>query len=129
MTAGRNAERAQATVELAVVLPVIFILLLTVVQAGMLVTDNMSVVNATRVAARAAAVRPDEAHVRRSLAKHGIRAEAGSIHLSGDLSPGGIATVETNRSPTVLPVLGRFLGGITLRGRLTFRVEDPIPED
>ena len=51
-------QAGQATVELALVLPLIALLLLVVVQAGLVVRDQLLVTNAAREAARAFAVDP-----------------------------------------------------------------------
>lgn len=48
----------QATVELALVLPLVVMLLLLVVQVGLVVHDQVLVIHAAREAARAAAVLP-----------------------------------------------------------------------
>jgi len=55
----RNSrQRGQATVELALVLPLIAVLLLLMVQAGLVVRDQLVITHAAREAARAAAVDP-----------------------------------------------------------------------
>lgn len=51
-------QRGQATVELALVLPVVIVLLLAVVQVGQVVRYRVVVVHTAREVARAAAVSP-----------------------------------------------------------------------
>jgi Flp pilus assembly protein TadG len=53
-----RGERGQATVELALLLPVIATLVLLVVQSAMVARDQLLVTHAAREAARAAAVDP-----------------------------------------------------------------------
>jgi Flp pilus assembly protein TadG len=53
---GGGASGGQATVELAVALPLVVTLLLLVVQVGLVVRDQLLVVHAAREAARTAAV-------------------------------------------------------------------------
>ena len=54
----RRGDGGQASVELALVLPLVVLLLLAVVQLGLLVRDQILVVHAAREAAREAAVDP-----------------------------------------------------------------------
>jgi Flp pilus assembly protein TadG len=56
--ASTTDERGQATVELALVLPVVVLLLLAVVQVALVGRDLVAVAHAAREAARAAAVDP-----------------------------------------------------------------------
>lgn len=51
-----RGQRGQATVELALALPLVLIGLLLVVQAGLVVADHVATVHAAREAARAVAV-------------------------------------------------------------------------
>ena len=51
--------RGQATVELALVLPLVVFGLLAILQVGLVVRDQVAVVHAAREAARAASVDPD----------------------------------------------------------------------
>ena len=59
----RSDASGQATVEAALVLPFIVMLLLAVVQVGLLARDQVLVTHAAREAARAAAVNPDRGAV------------------------------------------------------------------
>ena len=54
-----HGERGQATVEAALVLPLVALLLLAVVQIGLLVRTELLVTHAAREAVRAAAVDAD----------------------------------------------------------------------
>ena len=55
----RAADRGQATVELALALPLLCLLVLAVVQVGVVVRDRLAVQLAAREAARAAVVAAD----------------------------------------------------------------------
>ncbi len=55
------SQRGQATIELAAVLPLVFTLVLLVVQAGLVVRDQVLVLHAAREAARVAAIEGDAA--------------------------------------------------------------------
>lgn len=59
--AGQAGQAGQATIELAAVLPLLFALVLVVVQVGLVVRDQLLVVHAAREAARVAAIEGDRA--------------------------------------------------------------------
>jgi Flp pilus assembly protein TadG len=52
---GNRLERGQATVELALVLPVVVLLLMILIQAALVAKDQLLVQHAAREAARSAA--------------------------------------------------------------------------
>lgn len=122
---GGGDERGQATVELALLLPVIVVIGLAVVQVGLLTADRLAAIDAARVGARAAALRPDRGAVDRAFEEQGIDLRGGNARLSGELRPGGVATITVRRPPTRLPLVGRALGNIEISETLVFRVEDP----
>lgn len=118
-------ERGQASVELAVILPVVVVLLLVVVQAGVLVRDRLAAVSAARVAARAVIVDPQPAAARAALADAGGRAAQAQVRVSGERRAGGLAVVAVRLEPTRLPIVGRAIGGVTIEEELTVLVEGP----
>jgi hypothetical protein len=56
---GSNGERGQATVEFALLIPLIVFAALAVIQVALVVRDQLAVVHAAREAAREASVEPD----------------------------------------------------------------------
>lgn len=116
-----GSERGQATVEFALLLPLVLAVLLGIVQAGLVVRDQVAVVHAAREAARAAAVDPDPrravAAARRVLA--GARVE---VHDRGPVGEPVRVTV-AYRSPTDLPLVGPFVPDPVLRAEAVMRVE------
>lgn len=115
-------QRGQATVELALVLPVVVFVVLLVVQVGLVVRERLLVVHAARAAARAVAVEPTLA-VARSAAGDAVGSHGLEVRLGGDLGPGGLATVTVASRPSMLPLLGRVLSGVEVSERLAVRVE------
>lgn len=115
--------RGQATVEIAMLLPVLVTTLLLVVQVGLLARDRVLTVHAARTAARAAAVDPDPASVRGSL--RDVGQGRFRVEIGGDTAPGGVARVRVSTRPTSIPVVGRLVGGIELSEALAVRVEGP----
>ena len=119
----RRTARAQASVELAVVLPVLVLLCLLVVQLVVLGRDRVVLVHATRAAARAVVLDPTEAAARAALADQGPPADRATVELRGDTGPGGVVTVTVRARPTAVPIVGRVLGGRVLTERLAAVVE------
>jgi Flp pilus assembly protein TadG len=118
-------EDGQATVEVALLLPLLALLLLSVVQVGLVVRDQVLVTHAAREAARAAAVDPQAATAREA-AEAAARLEPDrlTVELSGSTAPGGRLTVTVRyRSPTTVPVVGALVGDRTLTAEATMRVE------
>jgi len=121
----RGREGGQATVEVALLLPLLALLLLAVVQVGLVVRDQVLVTHAAREAARAAAVDPQVA-VAREGAEAATRLDPDrlSVELSGSTEPGGRLTVTVRyRVPTAVPLAGALIGDRTLVAEATMRVE------
>ena len=118
----RRDQRGQSTVELALALPVVVMLLLVVVQAGVAVRDRLVVLHAARTAARAVIVEPTPAAAAAALDRVGTGSRA-RVALAGELRPGGLATVTVTMAPTRVPVVGRVVAGGSVVERLTVLVE------
>ncbi len=118
-----RGERGQATVELALVLPLVFAMLVLLFQVALVARDEILVTHAARDAAREATVTSDPARVvaaaRRTLPGAAVRImRRGRV---GDPVEVAISYV----SHTDLPLVGVFLPDLTLRGRSVMRVERP----
>ncbi|MEZ5229117.1 MAG: TadE/TadG family type IV pilus assembly protein [Acidimicrobiales bacterium] len=124
MATGKG-QRGQAVVEFALVLPLVVLFALVVLQAALVGKDALLVHHAAREAARAAAVEPDPAVARRAaLAAGGLDAGRLSSRLTGGNGRGDRTTATvTYRSPTNVPLVGRFVGDIELHAAVTMRVE------
>jgi Flp pilus assembly protein TadG len=123
--AGQRAEAGQATVELALVLPLVVVILLALVQAAVVARDQIVVTHAAREAARAAAVDDDSAAARRAAEQAGpLDAERLDVDITGRDGVGSrVRVVVRYRPPTRLPVVGSVLGDVTLAATATMRVE------
>ncbi|MEY2421001.1 MAG: hypothetical protein QOI95_1068 [Acidimicrobiaceae bacterium] len=121
----RRCERGQASVEAALVLPLVVILLLAVVQVGLLVRAEVLVTHAAREAARAAAVDPDpQAAARAAAQATTLDSHRLTVSVQGRKGPGSRVQVEvTYRAPTDVPFVGGLLGDVTLHASATMRVE------
>jgi Flp pilus assembly protein TadG len=118
-------DGGQATVELALVLPLVVGLLLAIVQAGVLARDQILVTHAAREAVRAAAVDDDPAAARRAAEQAGPLA---ADRLDTDVAERGevggrVRVVVRYRAPTRIPLVGAFVDDVVLDAAATMRVE------
>ena len=124
--AGRPAaDRGQATVELALVLPLVALLLLGLVQVAVVARDQVLVAHAAREAARAAAVDDDVDAVRRAAERAGpLAADRLEVEVSGREGAGSrVRVVVRYTVPLRLPLVpGRGLEA-DLTADATMRVE------
>ncbi len=121
----RPGERGQATVELALALPLAVVFALVVVQAGLVAKDLLLVNHSAREAARAAAVDPTQAAARAG-AVGGSNLDPGrlTVVLSGGSGTGDMTTATVRYlSPTSVPLVGWLVGDIELGASVTMRVE------
>lgn len=116
-----NRQRGQATVEFVLVLPVVFLALLLVVQAGVVVRDELLVVEAAREAARAASVDPDPAAAIAAATRvlPGARVAVGPRGEIGD----PVRVTVTYVARTAVPGIGPFVPDPTLRAEAVMRIE------
>ncbi len=114
-------DGGQATVEFALLLPLVLLLLMAVVQAGLLVRDQVAVVHAAREAVRAAAVDPDP---RRALFA-GRRVIEGADVEVVERGPVGdpVEVKVTYRAPTDVPLVGALVPEPVLTASAVMRVE------
>lgn len=121
----RRSDEGQSTVELALVLPLVVVMLVAGVYCGRLVTAYIMVTHAAREGVRAAAVDGDPraaevaARAAGGLDEDQLRVETGT---RGE--PGSKVTVTIRyRFANRLPLLRHLVGGVDLRADATMRVE------
>jgi Flp pilus assembly protein TadG len=124
----RRAHRGaggQATVELALALPLVALLLLAVVQAALVARDQVLVTHAAREGARAAAVSAEADAARRAVEQAGpLRVADLEVTVSGRGEVGSRVRVEVRyRASPRVPGADLILGDIELVGSATMRVE------
>ena len=126
-TPRHRREGGQATVELALLLPVVVTLLLVVLQVGLLARDVILVTHAAREAARAAAVDSAPGAARAAAAAAGgLEADRLTVQVRGRGGTGSrVRVTVVYRAPTEVPIVGAFVGDRTLRAEATMRVEGP----
>lgn len=124
--AGR-AERGQATVELALALPILALFLAAIVEVGLIVSDQARLWHAAREAARVAAVDPDLEDVRAAAERPGLR----PLDVSASPAPqwrrqGDPVSVEVRYTPrSRLPLFGVLVDRVELSASGVMRIEQP----
>jgi Flp pilus assembly protein TadG len=119
-------QRGQSTVEFALVLPFVFLLLLALLQAGLMLRDHIVVAGAAREAAREAAVSAElqriEAAARRAAPDLDLM-----VRVNRGAKRGDSARVEVTARPTTLPLVGGIASGRKLSSTAVMRVEQVGP--
>jgi hypothetical protein len=118
-------EDGQATVELALCLPVLAVIALVLLQVAVVVRDQVLLTHAVREAAREVAVSADPAAARRAAVSSGsLDGDRLTLTITGRGRPGSRAVIEARyASPTDLPIVGRLLGDLEIRAFAAIRVE------
>jgi Flp pilus assembly protein TadG len=123
----QRGERGQATVELALLLPVICGLLLLIVQVGLVARAQILLTAATREAARAAAVDPDrQAALSAGTDGSGLNDALLDLAIT-DVRDGLVNVRGTYRAPVAVPFLGIIRREVHLEASLVVRTEQSIP--
>jgi len=116
-----RGEPGQATVEFALVLPLVVFAALAVVQVGLLVRDHVAVVHAAREAVREASVDPDERYA--VSAAHRTLPGA-DVSVGPRPAVGEPIVVDVSyRAVTDVPLVGALFPNPVLRSRAVMRVE------
>lgn len=115
-------DRGQATVEAALLLPVVAIALLAVIQVGLVVHARVMVTHAAREGARVAAVGGSNGDVVEAVVASG---DLPPQRLDVAVSTSGDRTTVVVRyaAPTNVAIVGAFIGDVEMEGVATMRVE------
>jgi hypothetical protein len=116
-----RSNPGQATVELAVVLPLFFALLVLLFQVALVARDEVLVIHAARVAAREASVTDDRERIAATANQVLPRGQVRVLRRGRVGEPVEVEVVYA--SPTDLPMVGALLPDVTLRARAVMRVE------
>ncbi len=121
--ARRRGDEGQAAVELALALPLVFVVLLGVVQVLVVGRDQIAVIHAAREGARAAAVAADPVGEGTAAATAATGLDAGRLSVA--VADGGQSVTVTVRYevPTDVPLVGALVGDVTVTGTATMRTE------
>jgi Flp pilus assembly protein TadG len=120
-------ERGSATVEFALVLPLVLVMALALVQVGLLVKDQVVVEEAARAGARQAAVTVEDQEVRDAAVAAAVSLDADQIEVSVDREGGAGAAVTVTvvyHAPVDIPLVSwLFPQSVDLTGAATMRQE------
>lgn len=125
MTRCPRDDRAQATAEFALALPLVTLLIMLLVQASAVARDRIAVVNAARDGARTAIVEPTRAAVRAAVGRStSLDPHQLGVELRGGTDPGDVVIVVVRyRCVTSIPLIGALVPDIDLTEELTAVVE------
>jgi Flp pilus assembly protein TadG len=115
-------DRGQATVELALSLPILFVVLLGSVQVAVVVRDRLAVQLAAREAARAAATSPDADAARTAAAR---ATNLAPIVVTVDEHPTTVTATVRYVDHTNIGVLGALLPDVEVSASVTMAKEPP----
>lgn len=116
-------DHGQATVELALSLPVVCMLLFAVVQVAVVGRDHLAVQFAARAAARAASVSANPTSAGTMAAHSAITLRPLSVRITeGD---GTVTAFVQYTDPTDVPLVGAVLPELALSATVTMAVEPP----
>ena len=123
MISKRHLDRGQATVELALALPLICLLLFGIVQVAVLGRDQLAVQLAAREAARAAAVAVDPAAAGTRAAHQAVALRPLIVDLRE--ADGTVTASVFFTDHTDVPLIGALLPDVLLTATVTMAVEPP----
>lgn len=119
----RRGDRGQATVEWAILFPLVVMAALLVLQVALVGRERVLLVHKCRAAARVTAVQPVVAEAQAAADAAGGGAAA-MIEFVGGVAPGQIATVAcTETVDTDVPIIGELIPSVSFEERLSVYVE------
>ena len=116
----RDSDRGQATLEMALVLPLLVLCIAGIVWVGQVMLLQVRLENAAREGARAAAIEPNAAA---SVAQAAARRSVDDISVSTSVETEFVVVTVTTEA-TGVPIIG--LGARTLEAEVHMRREDII---
>jgi TadE-like protein len=122
-----RSEVGQTTVELALGLPIVVLVLAALVEVGLIAGDQVRLWHAAREAARVAVVDPDPDRALQAAEAAGFSSLELSISPDrSDRKLGAPLTVALRFDrPGALPIVGKFFEALELESSATMRIERP----
>jgi Flp pilus assembly protein TadG len=115
-------DGGQATVEFALALPILLIVVLGLTQVGVAIRNELAVELAAREGARAAAVSANPAGAAAAAATTAV---ALPIAVSTSSNRSNVTVTVTYVDPTNVAIIGHFIGPTTHSATVTMAVEPP----
>jgi len=124
---GRAGEAGQATVELALCLPLLALMLGALVELSLLASDQVRLWHAAREAARAAAVEPDATAAEVAAEQVGLAGIVVSVTPAAVFRVRGepVTATVTYRPPGHVPLLSEAVSRLELQAQAVMRIEQP----
>jgi Flp pilus assembly protein TadG len=116
-------DAGQATVEVALAVPLLVIVMLFGVQIALVIRDQIATIAAAREAARAVVVADGKTSVADAAATRAASLNPSRRTVKVSMSGGLVTATVTYRSPTDLPLVGIFIPDITVHGTATMALE------
>jgi Flp pilus assembly protein TadG len=123
MRSPARSDRGQATVELALCLPLLFVFLLGIVQLVVVVRGQLAVQLAAREGARAASVAAPTAAAAQGAATHAVTLRP--LAVSTSTSQSTVTVTVSHLVHTDVPMIGLLLPDITVTAEATMTLEPP----
>lgn len=118
-----TGEHGQATVELALALPVVVVLVLGMLQVALVARDQLAVELAAREAARAAAVSADPVAAARLAAERVTSLRPLQVTVSA--GPAEVTVTVEHANATDVAMVGHVVADVVLRATVTMALEPP----
>jgi uncharacterized membrane protein len=120
-------QRGQSTVEMALCLPILCLLIACALDVGQVALDQARLWHAAREAARVAAVDPDGLGIRRVVREAGVEGARITVAPGTEYRVQGepVTVVLRRRGSARVPLMRPLLASLTLQARATFRIEQP----
>lgn len=122
-----SSERGTAAVEFALLLPIVFLLLLALVQVGVLARDSLLLTQASRAGAREAAVQPstDAVVLAVRAAATGLEPDRLRVDVAWSGARGTPVTVSVGYEASIAPLIAGWLlpESVSLTASATMRQE------
>jgi Flp pilus assembly protein TadG len=122
-TSSDRRDAGQATVELALCLPLLCMFLLGIVQLVVIVRDQLAVQLAAREAARAAAVAESSAASAQDATTRAVALRP--LTVATELSSDVVTVTVSHVTRTDVPLIGALLPDITVTATATMALEPP----
>lgn len=118
-------EQGQSSVELALSLPIIFLLLMALLQVALIAREHVQLTHAAREAARQAAVSDDRSAPRKAaLARSQLEPDRLEVEVTGQRQGSRRVRAKlTYEVPTRVPVVGILVPEVTLHAEAAMRRE------
>lgn len=121
--AAAGGERGQATIELALALPMVCALLFAVVQVALIGRNQLAVQLAAREAARAAAVSASPSNAGSAAAHRAVALRPLAVHVTEHA--GAVSATVRFTDHTDVPLVGALLPDVVLSATVTMAMEPP----